>query len=64
MLKNVGNIDRRIRIVLGIALLSLIYFIEGPWRWVGLAGLVLIVTAIVRWCPIFATLGLNSNKSK
>lgn len=64
MQKNVGNFDQIIRIVLGIGLLSLIYSIEGPWRWLGLAGLVLIVTAIVRWRPIFFTLGLNSNKSK
>ncbi|MFV1996570.1 MAG: DUF2892 domain-containing protein [Acidiferrobacterales bacterium] len=65
MLKNVGSVDQMIRIVLGVALLGLIYFIEGPWRWgVGLVGVVLIATALVRWCPIFATIGLNSNKSK
>ncbi len=64
MKKNVGTIDQIIRIVLSIGLLSLIYFIEGPWRWIGLAGLVLIATVAVRWCPVFATFGISSNKSK
>ena len=64
MLKNVGSIDQGIRIIAGIALLSLIYFIEGPWRWIGLVGADLIITGFVRWCPIFATLGISSNKNK
>ena len=64
MNQNVGSVDKVIRVVLGVALLSLIYFLEGPVRWVGLAGAVLIATAAISWCPIFAMLGLNSNKGK
>ena len=64
MKQNVGSVDKVIRVVLGVALLSLIYFLDGPVRWVGLAGAVLILTAAISWCPIFAMLGLNSNKGK
>jgi hypothetical protein len=64
MKQNVGSVDKVIRVVLGVALLSLIYFLDGPVRWVGLVGAVLIVTAAISWCPIFAVLGLSSNKGK
>jgi hypothetical protein len=64
MKQNVGSVDKVIRVVLGVALLSLIFFLEGPVRWVGLVGAVLIVTAAISWCPIFAVLGLSSNKAK
>ena len=64
MKQNVGSIDKVIRVVLGLALLSLIYFLEGPVRWIGLAGAVLIATAAMSWCPIFAMLGIRSNKDK
>jgi hypothetical protein len=63
MKANVGTVDKVIRVILGIALLSLFYFVEGPVKWVGLLGIVLIVTAIMSWCPIFAMLGIRSNKS-
>lgn len=63
MKANVGTADKVIRIILGIALLSMFYFVTGPVKWVGLLGIVLIVTAIMSWCPIFAMLGIRSNKS-
>jgi hypothetical protein len=64
MTHNVGTTEKVIRIILGIALLSLIYFMEGSMRWVGLVGAVLIVTALIGWCPISAVLGINTAKQK
>ena len=60
MTPNVGSADRMIRIVLGLALLSLLVVIEGNARWLGLIGLVPIVTAFVRWCPAYRLLGLST----
>jgi hypothetical protein len=40
MSANVGNTDRIVRIVGGLVLLSLILFLDGPMRSVGLIGLV------------------------
>jgi hypothetical protein len=62
MKQNVGTVDKTIRLVLGVLLLALIFVLEGPVRWVGLAGIVLIVTALINWCPIFAMLGISSKK--
>lgn len=59
MKTNVGNIDRTLRILLGLALLSLIFILDGNARWLGLLGLVLLFTATVRWCPIYSALGIG-----
>ncbi|HUF27002.1 MAG TPA: DUF2892 domain-containing protein [Gemmatimonadaceae bacterium] len=58
MKRNIGRIDRGIRIVLGIALLSLVFV--GPQTWWGLLGLVPLVTAMVGFCPLYAVLGISS----
>jgi hypothetical protein len=59
MTVNVGGADRIIRIVAGVAILSLLFILEGSARW-GLIGIVLLVTGLVRWCPAYAILGMNS----
>lgn len=57
---NVGNTDRIIRIVAGILLLSALVFIEGNLRWLGIIGLVPLLTGIFRWCPAYALLGAST----
>ncbi len=57
---NVGNTDRIIRIVAGILLLSAFVFIEGNLRWLGIIGLVPLLTGIFRWCPAYSLLGANT----
>ncbi len=57
---NVGSADKVIRIVMGIVLLSLIYFLSGNIRWVGLIGIVPIMTARVGWCPLYSLLGIRT----
>ena len=60
MKANVGSIDRVLRIVVGVALLSMLVLVEGNAKYIGLAGLVLIGTAIFSFCPIYAVLGLKT----
>lgn len=64
MQTNVGNTDRILRIVVGLALLSLIFLVDSDWRWIGLIGLVAIFTAVVRWCPAYSILGINTGPTK
>jgi hypothetical protein len=54
MKKNVGTLDRWIRIILGIVLLSLLFLLSGGLRWLGLIGLIPLVTGILRYCPLYA----------
>ena len=57
---NVGSIDKVLRIIIGLGLLSLIFILEGNQRWLGLIGVVPITTALMGWCPLYAILGINS----
>jgi len=55
---NVGNIDRIIRIVVGIILVgNVFYALQHPIGWV---GVILIVTGIAGKCPLYSILGLNT----
>jgi hypothetical protein len=55
---NEASWDRGIRVVLGLALLSLT--IVGPHTLWGLVGIVPLVTGIVGFCPIYALFGFSS----
>ncbi len=55
---NVGQTDRIIRIVAGLALLSLIFI--GPQTWWGLVGAVPLATAFINFCPAYKLLGVNT----
>jgi Protein of unknown function (DUF2892) len=55
---NIGPTDRLLRIVVGIALLSLVFV--GPhtaWGWLGLVPL---ATGLLRFCPLYTLLGIRS----
>jgi hypothetical protein len=60
MKANVGGIDKVIRIVAGLAILSLVFILEGSARWWGLVGLVLLFTGLFGICPAYSLLGINT----
>lgn len=60
MTSNVGGIDRILRIVLGIAILSLLFLLDGNARWWGLLGVVPLATGLLRNCPLYSMLGISS----
>jgi hypothetical protein len=58
MKQNVHNIERIIRVIVGLALISLVFV--GPqtaWGWIGAVPL---ATGIIGWCPPYALLGINT----
>jgi len=60
MAVNVGGIDRILRIVAGLAVLSLFFVLEGSARYWGLVGFVPLLTGIFRYCPAYSLIGLNT----
>ncbi|MFO7265561.1 MAG: DUF2892 domain-containing protein [Limnochordales bacterium] len=64
MQANVGGADRVIRFLIGIALLSLVVFGSGSWRWLGLLGVVPIATALLRFCPLYTVFRINTAKPR
>lgn len=60
MKPNVGTADRIVRVLAGLALLSLLGLIEGPWKWLGLVGFLPLITAAVGFCPLYTLLGIST----
>ena len=58
MKRNEGTIDRVVRVALGVALLALVFV--GPQTWLGLIGVVPLVTGLVGYCPLYRVLGLST----
>ncbi|MDZ7265216.1 MAG: DUF2892 domain-containing protein [candidate division KSB1 bacterium] len=61
MKKNVGSIDRVIRVILGLAIIGLGI---GFKSWLGLIGQVPMLTAIIGWCPLYRPFGISTCKVK
>lgn len=55
---NEGTVDRVLRVVAGIALLSLT--VVGPRTMWGLVGLVPLITGSLGSCPLYTVLGLST----
>ncbi|MGI6247056.1 MAG: YgaP family membrane protein [Pseudochelatococcus sp.] len=60
MTGNVGGIDRILRIVAGLVVLSLVFVLEGDMRWWGLVGLVPLATGLFSFCPLYSLFGFSS----
>ena len=60
MQTNVGMADRTLRIVVGLVLLSLFFFLEGDARYWGLVGLLPLATGVFRFCPAYTLFGVNT----
>lgn len=63
MTKNVGAVDRAVRLVIGIALLALafLHVVTGTMAIVAyIAGAVALVTGFVRFCPVWSIFGVNT----
>jgi hypothetical protein len=62
MKQNVHNIERVIRIIIGLGLISLVFVgPQTPWGWLGVIPL---ATGIIGWCPPYALLGISTCKTK
>lgn len=58
MTTNEGTIDRVIRVVVGLVILSLC--VVGPKTLWGLIGIVPLLTGLLGYCPAYQLLGLNT----
>jgi len=61
MKKNIGSVDRTVRIVLGLIVIALGLVFKC---WLGLIGLVLLLTAVIRFCPAYLPFGINTGKKE
>lgn len=55
---NEGPIDRALRIIVGIALIALVFTgPQTPWGWLGVVPL---LTGVTGFCPAYRLLGINT----
>ncbi len=58
--KNEGTLDRVLRVIVGLALLCIVFI--GPqtaWGWIGLVPL---VTGLAGNCPVYSIFGISTCK--
>jgi hypothetical protein len=61
MVKNVGAIDRVVRIVVGLSLIAAAQMHEiGAWGWIGVVPL---ATGLFRFCPAYLPFGIRTCKA-
>jgi hypothetical protein len=57
---NLSRVDRVLRVVFGLAIVG--YFLTTPLKAVALVGVILAVTGLVGWCPIYRMLRVSSRR--
>ncbi|WP_317202730.1 DUF2892 domain-containing protein [Janthinobacterium sp.] len=62
MEKNLGGIDRVLRILAGVLILGLFFVLGDAARWWALLGLVPLLTGLIGWCPAYLPFGLRTCK--
>ena len=59
--RNVGTIDKVIRVLIGLALVSLVFVgPQSPWGWIGIVPL---ATAVMGFCPLYSLIGVSTRFS-
>ena len=61
MKENIGDADKALRLIAGIAALGAGFYFQSWW---GAFGLVLMSTAAIGWCLPYALLGINTCSAK
>jgi sulfite exporter TauE/SafE len=61
IMRNVGGIDRVLRIVAGLAIIGWGVYAQNWW---GAVGAVPLLTGIIRWCPAYAPFGIKTCKAE
>jgi len=63
MSKNVGNIDKVLRVIVGLALIAYAIPLGFPhtgWNWVGWIGVIPLLTALAGTCPLYSIVGVST----
>ncbi|MCA3662742.1 MAG: DUF2892 domain-containing protein [Methylobacterium sp.] len=67
MVRNVGTIDRALRVMVGLVLIAYaipLGFSQTGWNWVGWIGVVPLLTAFLGTCPASSILGVSPCERK
>ena len=68
--KNVGRLDRTVRIIAGVALIPIGLFLLGGWQGnstgilVAVLALIPLVTGLIGSCPAYVPFGISTRQEK
>lgn len=54
---NVGGLDRKLRIIIGIAIIATGIYAQS---WLGVIGVILLLTGAIGWCPAYLPFGIST----
>ena len=61
MKKNIGGVERIVRVAVGIGILALAFVgPKSPWAYLGILP---IVSGLTGWCPPYSLLGISTVKA-
>ena len=59
--RNVGTTDQIIRVLIALALILFsISYAQAYFTWISILVVLIILTVLFQWCPIYAILGINT----
>lgn len=64
MTRNVGTLDRAIRLIIGVLILGLFGAVDPPWKYLTLLGLIPAGTAFTGNCPLYTLFGISTRPAK
>ena len=62
MKKNEATYERVLRVLAGLGILSLLFILEGNIRYIGLLGIIPIITGTTGICPLYTLFGISTLK--
>ena len=57
MNKNIGSLDKTIRLIVGVLIIVVGFLNDTLW---GAIGFIPIITALISWCPFYPLLKINT----
>lgn len=61
MKQNIGKVDKTIRIIAGLLIIAAGLYLKSWW---GALGIIPIITAFIKFCPLYCPLNVNTGKSE
>jgi len=61
-MKNMGKIDRIIRLIVGLGLFSLLFIVNNNWKYLGILGIILLITSAIGICPLYLPFKIDTRK--
>lgn len=63
MQQNIGKTDKMIRMILGVLFLGF-FFLSGAAKFVGIIGVILLLTSFLNFCPLYTLIKVNTKKGR